>query len=283
MKPLVKELVAEAKSRMVEANKAEHLVDVDWLMMSVLELERPIYLMAQDQSISDKEAESFFAFMERRLQGEPLQYILGHQFFYGYDFYVDHRVLIPRFETEELVEKVIKVIDNNNYTKVMDLCCGSGCIGLTLLLECKEIKVTLVDISIDALAVAQHNAEALEVRNRSTFVLSDLYEAVKMDLYDVIVSNPPYIETAVIDTLEEEVKIKEPDLALDGGSDGLEFYRRIISDSRVMLKKGGFLFLEIGYNQMAAVQSMMNELGYSKVQGYKDLSGQDRMIVGRWL
>lgn len=282
MKQSVKDFVAHAKERMTIAGKLEHLVDVDWLMMAVLELNRPMYLMEQNRLLKAEESAKFEAYMDRRLLDEPLQYILNHQSFYGYDFYVDDRVLIPRFETEELVERVSKVVKANRYETILDLCSGSGCIGLTLLKECSETVCTFVDISNDALAVAMKNADLLEVSSRAQFLQSNLYESLEANLYDVIVSNPPYIETEVIKTLEDEVKMKEPDLALDGGDDGLDFYRQIIIESRLRLVKGGFLFFEIGYNQMKAVTDLFEEAGYAQIEGYKDLSGHDRIVVGRY-
>lgn len=281
----VRSVVEEAQERLIQAGKEEHIIDAQWLMMAVYDWTRPSYIMNQTIAVEQEKLAVFNAYMTRRLSGEPLQYILNHQSFYGYDFYVDERVLIPRFETEELVEKAVNIcrkMSGQGMLKVMDMCSGSGCIGITVLKEVEQASCTFVDISKDALEVAEKNSRQLGVAGRSTFIHSDLFADVKEDEYDMILSNPPYIVSEVIDSLEEEVRMKEPGLALDGGQDGLDFYRRIVRDSRDKLTKGGWLFFEIGYDQMEAVKELMLSAGYSDVAGYRDLSGNDRIVAGCW-
>lgn len=281
----VRSVVEEAQERLILAGKEEHIIDAQWLMMAVYDWTRPSYIMNQTIAVEQEKLAVFNAYMTRRLSGEPLQYILNHQSFYGYDFYVDERVLIPRFETEELVEKAVNIcrkMSGQGMLKVMDMCSGSGCIGITVLKEVEQASCTFVDISKDALEVAEKNSRQLGVAGRSTFIHSDLFADVKEDEYDMILSNPPYIVSEVIDSLEEEVRMKEPGLALDGGQDGLDFYRRIVRDSRDKLTKGGWLFFEIGYDQMEAVKELMLSAGYSDVAGYRDLSGNDRIVAGCW-
>lgn len=277
----VSELISSAKDKMISAAKGAYLVDVDWLLMSVLKCDRTAYLIRQDDDISIEEGQIFDHYMNQRLSGQPLQYILNHQSFYGYDFYVDENVLIPRFETEELVEKALEIAFKYQHNQFIDLCSGSGCIGITLLLETLNSSCLFVDISSDALDIAIKNAHNQGVDMRSHFIESDLFEHVEVMAYDMIISNPPYIRKDVIESLETEVYMNEPGLALDGGVDGLEFYRNIARDSREYLKKGGHLLFEIGHDQMPEVKALMEQNGFNQVEGYIDLSGNDRMVVGR--
>lgn len=227
--------------------------------------------------------------LEKRACGIPVQYLTHEQSFYGYDFYVDERVLIPRQDTEVLIACVEETVAQEMLQKqcltagtLLDLCTGSGCIAITLANVLKWDKVWASDISEDALDVAGKN----NVTHGSLveFKQGDLFAPFQELLasFDVIVSNPPYIESAVIQTLSKEVREHEPRIALDGREDGLYFYRRIVTEAREYLKKEGLLFLEIGYNQGEAVKALCNEAGYENVRIVADLAGHDRVVSARY-
>lgn len=218
--------------------------------------------------------------LKKRKKRIPLQYIMGTCEFMGLSFHVDERVLIPRQDTECLVEEVLEDLKkrpDREACRVLDLCCGSGCIGISIGKLCPGTRLTLADLSADALNLAEDNAKRLGLE--AEFVQGDLFENIK-DTYDYIVSNPPYIPTGVIDTLMEEVKDHEPRTALDGMEDGLEFYRRITAQAGKYLNKGGALFLEIGYDQGKAVSEQMRDQGFSQVKVVCDLAGLDRVVRG---
>jgi len=276
----INEVLATVKSEFELVDKQDSEVDARWLLAELLGYSMTELFLMQEETLSDEMYVIFRSFIQRRLAGEPLQHILGYQNFYGYDFKVNHHVLIPRFETEELVEKAIFLIKGKKMKQVIDMCCGSGCIGITLLKECSDIKVYCADVSLEAIAIARENGLDLSVSDRLTFHESDLFLNIPQMHVDMIISNPPYICTDTIHSLNTEVKDQEPTLALDGGVDGLDFYRRIVVEGKSYLKEGGYLLFEIGHDQMDAVCSLMEENLYQNVKGYKDLSGNDRMVIG---
>lgn len=275
----IKDWLEQANKAMVLEGFLDHTTDPVWLACHILKINRGNLRLREDQTLNAKDQEALEAMLQRRLTGEPIQYIMGEAPFYGYDFYVKPGVLIPRFETEELVEKVLKVVQEHDYKTFIDVCCGSGCIGLTLAKENSDLRGTLLDISDTALEVSRINAEYLDVNHQVIIRKSDLLEVVETKV-DLIVSNPPYIQKAEIETLPVEVKAFEPMLALDGGESGLIFYHRIITEAQERLKVDGCLAFEIGYNQKVEVCNYMEEKGFVNVQAYKDLYGKDRMIVG---
>ena len=275
----ISQVLEEAKVKLEAAGKSDYLVDAEWLMCEVTGLTRTM-LSLDGQGCLDNEAyHKFDLMLNKRLKGMPLQYILGKQSFYDYEFYVNDHVLIPRFETEELVERGVDWAKKKNAQTFIDMCTGSGCIGLTLLKECEEMTGTLVDLSSEALKVADKNRKALGLDHRAQIVQSDLFTHIEDREVDMILSNPPYIETEVIDGLSVEVKGAEPYMALDGGDDGLMFYRKITHEAKEYLKEGGLLIYEIGYNQMDAVKKIFEEEGYSNIEGFQDLSGKDRIVL----
>lgn len=195
----------------------------------------------------------------------------------GYPFYVDEHVLIPRQDTETLAEEALKVLKPG--MQVLDLCTGSGCILISLMKMCEGLYGTGSDISEEALEVARKNACRLEVN--ATFIRSSLFEHIS-GRYDLIVSNPPYIRTSVIQELQEEVRLHDPFIALDGKEDGLYFYREIIKAGGGYLKPGGYLMFEIGYDQGTEVASLMEKHGYRNIMVKKDLAGLDRVVSGMY-
>lgn len=218
----------------------------------------------------------FDALVSRRLTRQPLQYLLHTQPFLGRDFYVDERVLIPRPETELLAERAIAALREHPHPVALDLCCGSGALAVSMALEVPGAQVHAADLSPDALAVTAKNAELLGAS--VTLHQGDLFSAVPETAFDVIVSNPPYIPSADCLTLQEEVR-REPMMALDGGADGLNFYRRIASDAPKFLRPGGVLLLEVGFDQAEAVMALLAD--FADVQAHEDYQHIPRMIEAR--
>lgn len=254
----------------------EHILNVNYMYM---------LMNGEEQVSQDKESE-YKRLIDLRGEHYPLQYILGEAHFMDYTFYVDENVLIPRSDTEILVETVNELLDDsqstlmskNGNTKVFDLCCGSGCIGISLKLYHKDISLTLSDISKEALSVASMNLERYGIED-VRINCGDLFEN-DTESYDIIVCNPPYIESEVVDTLMPEVKEYEPHIALDGGEDGLNYYKRIINGVGEHLEADGYIFFEIGYNQGAAVKKLMENAGLDEVKIVKDYAGLDRVVYG---
>ena len=254
-----------------------------WLMFShVTGMSRMEYTLDRDKCLSDEEICSLAKMLEKRNQHIPVQQITGDAWFMGYPFFVNENVLIPRMDTEVLVEAVLTrlpavPVTENGKRRVLDMCTGSGCILLSLLKEEKGLLGTGADISEKALLVARENAHRLECE--AQFIFSDLWENIE-DTYEIIVSNPPYIVRNVISTLDTEVKDHEPVLALDGGEDGLDFYRKIVADTHRHLVPGGLLAFEIGYDQGQALTALLKKAGYRNIEILKDLAGLDRVALG---
>ena len=254
-----------------------------WLMFShVTGMSRMEYTLDRDKCLSDEEICSLAKMLEERNQHIPVQQTTGEAWFMGYPFFVNENVLIPRMDTEVLVEAVLTrlpavPVTENGKRRVLDMCTGSGCILLSLLKEEKGLLGTGADISEKALLVARENAHRLECE--AQFIFSDLWENIE-DTYEIIVSNPPYIVRNVISTLDTEVKDHEPVLALDGGEDGLDFYRKIVADTHRHLVPGGLLAFEIGYDQGQALTALLKKAGYRNIEILKDLAGLDRVALG---
>lgn len=231
-----------------------------------------------DRELEPGVEEKLKAALDKRLTHMPVQYITGYQNFMGLEFMVSKDVLIPRMDTEILVEEVLRLGLSN--VRVLDICTGSGCILLSILKYVYGSSGVGVDISDGALGVAEANSEALGID--ATFIKSDMFENIPKDeRFDIVVSNPPYIRSDVIGTLMSEVKDYEPLLALDGSEDGLKFYRIIADRAPEYLNNGGMLFLEIGYDQGAEVSALLSAAGFMDVEVIKDLSGLDRVVSGR--
>ena len=271
-----------AEKTMKEAGIADTGEDA-WLLLShVTGLSRIGYTMEREKTLTETEEKQLSAALKKRLQHIPVQQITGEAWFFGYPFKVNENVLIPRLDTEVLVDAILQRIpqipaDPEGKRQLLDMCTGSGCILLSLMKEAKGLCGTGVDISDTALQVAKENARRLDTEAR--FINSDLFAEVS-GTYQVIVSNPPYIVRDVILTLEEEVRVHEPMLALDGGRDGLDFYRRIVGEARQYLVSGGLLAFEIGYDQGEALLKFMQKAGYQNTEIIKDLAGLDRVAIG---
>ena len=275
MEVLVKDVVAKAIEKLDAAGIAESRIDSWLLAESVLGASIQDLFLEPEKSVSEEQVQKYLNAISVRVKHIPLQHITGYQQFMDLEFVVNKDVLIPRPETELLVEQVVSYIKDNN-VKVLDMCTGSGCIAVSVDRMCANADVTAVDISEKALKVAGEN----NIRNegRVSFVQSDLFENIH-ETYDIIVSNPPYIPTSDIETLMEEVREHEPRLALDGSADGLKFYREICTNAVNYLNENGKIFLEIGYDQGRTVPELLRENGFTDIQVLKDLSGNDRMVI----
>ena len=249
------------------------------LMQSLLGKDRQYILVYDEKQLTQKQEEYYFKNIERLGNGEPLQHITHQQEFMKMNFYVNKDVLIPRPDTEVLVEEVIKIAKKINAKKILDLCTGSGAIAISLAKYINNSQITAVDISEKALKVAERNAKKNQVENQIAFLSSNLFQEIPKEKYDIIVSNPPYIKREVIKSLDEEVK-KEPLMALDGGWDGLDFYRKIIHQSYEFLKYKGYLCLEIGYDQkIDVIELIEQEEKYKNTYSKQDLYGNDRIVI----
>lgn len=256
---------------------AEH--DARLLLEFICHTDRNALYAHGDQEIEDEKMQDFLQLIEKRAAHIPLQHLTGEQNFMGLDFLVNEHVLIPRQDTEILVEEIMR--DLHDGIRILDMCTGSGCILLSLLHYSNDCSGVGVDVSEDALAVARQNADRL-AEKQAVFIQSDLFEKVEGS-FDLIVSNPPYIISQEIAGLMPEVREHEPHLALDGKDDGLHFYREIIKGAMPHLKRGGQLFFEIGYDQGEAVQALLAANGYTEIAVVKDYAGLDRVVYGTFL
>ena len=249
------------------------------LLQTTLKKSREYLMIYDTKEITPLEREQYIRNIKRLIAGEPLQYITGKQEFMKLNFLVTKDVLIPRPDTEILVEEVIEKAQNIPNPVILDLCTGSGAIAVSIAKYIKNSKIYAVDISPKVIEIAKKNAELNGVKNNIEFIQSDLFTKIKNQKFDIIVSNPPYIETKVIKTLSKEVQ-NEPKIALDGGEDGLDFYRKISQNAYKYLNRKGFLCLEIGYNQKYTVQKILEEQKrYINTYCKKDLCENDRVIV----
>ena len=261
------------KSNNVESPKLKARL----LLQYVLDKPRQYIIVYDNKEIDKQQQWQYFVNIEKLTKGVPLQHITHRQEFMKMDFFVDENVLIPRPDTEILVEEVIKIAQKYNSPRILDLCTGSGAIAIALKKFVPNADITAVDISEKALEIAQKNAKKLETK--INFLKSDLFDKLDNKKFDIIVSNPPYIRKDEIKKLSEEVQ-KEPKIALDGGEDGLDFYRIITEQAINYLKTGSFLCFEIGYNQKNDVIKIIeDEQNYKNTYCKKDLYGNDRIII----
>lgn len=249
------------------------------LMQHILNKPRQYLLVHDTDMLTLRQQVDYFKAIKKLKQGVPLQHITNMQEFMKLNFYVSQDVLIPRPDTEILVEEVINIAKKVRAKKILDLCTGSGAIAVSLAKYIEDSQITATDISEKALRVAKLNAKNNDVEDKITFIKSDLFKEIPKEKYDIIVSNPPYIRKEEIERLDREVK-KEPHIALDGGEDGLDFYRKIIHNSEEYLKFNGYLCLEIGYDQkIDVIELIENEEKYKDTYSKKDLYGNDRIVI----
>ncbi|MEE0772532.1 MAG: peptide chain release factor N(5)-glutamine methyltransferase [Anaerovoracaceae bacterium] len=287
-------LVKEGEYRLAKAFCMDAKIDAEELYCFLTGTDKVGLFLKANEEVDEETEEKYMELIKRRAERIPLQHITGTQEFMGHVFKVTPDVLIPRQDTETLVEEAARTIQKNPGGKksflqkllkapeweVLDLCCGSGAIGISLMKICSNIRVVASDISSAAIAVASQNAAAL--RAKVKFVEGDMFKPHAGKKFDMIVSNPPYIRTAMLSILQEEVKDHEPLTALDGGKDGLDFYRIIVKEAAPHLKPGGFLMLEIGHDQGEDLRKMLKDDGrYTPAEVIKDLPGKDRVVKCR--
>jgi len=279
----IKETIRKGMINLKNSGVSEPNLKARLLMQYILNKPRKYLLVYDNQTLTLRQEVNYFKAIKKVANGEPIQHITHMQEFMKMNFYVNEDVLIPRPDTETLVEEVIKIAKKINAKKILDLCTGSGAIAVSLAKYIEGSSITAVDISREALSVAKLNAKNNEVENQITFVESNLFNMLAKEKYDIIVSNPPYIRRDVIKTLDKEVQ-REPKIALDGGYDGLDFYRKIIHQSEEYLKFKGYLCLEIGYDQkIDVIELIENEEKYVDTYCKKDLYGNDRAIITKLL
>lgn len=270
------ELLKLGENVLKKENIQDSHIKASILLQYVLNQTKQHLIINSEEIVEPSKINEYNNYLQLIIQGTPIQYITNHQQFMALDFYVDENVLIPQPDTEILVEEGLKIIKEQNM-KVLDLCTGSGAIAVSIAHYCQNSTVTATDISKEALEVARKNANLNNVNIE--FIESDLFDELTERSFDIILSNPPYIETDIINTLVKDVQ-SEPHLALDGGKDGLKFYRRILAEAHKYLKTDGYLMLEIGYNQGNAVINLKhNNLKLITKQPIKDLDGNDRVVI----
>ena len=273
----IKQAITKGRIMLKSNNVESPKLKARLLLQYVLDKPRQYIIVYDNKEIDKQQQWQYFVNIEKLTKGIPLQHITHRQEFMKMDFFVDENVLIPRSDTEILVEEVIKIAQKYNSPRILDLCTGSGAIAISLKKFVPNADITAVDISEKALEIAQKNAEKLEAK--INFVKSDLFDKLDNKKFDIIVSNPPYIRKDEIKKLSEEVQ-KEPKIALDGGEDGLDFYRIIAEQAINYLKTGSFLCFEIGYNQKNDVIKIIeDEQNYKNTYCKKDLYGNDRIII----
>lgn len=286
------ELILEGTALLSDADITEAALDARLLLEYICHTDRNTLYAHPDLVVEDNKATEYRELIKKRASHVPLQHLTGSQNFMGLDFLVTKDVLVPRQDTEFLVEEAMKYLQDG--MRVLDLCTGSGCILISLMHYKNNIEGLGVDISEPALSIAKKNAERLLANNKPNapvFLLGDLYEALNgadvqssiPSKFDIIVSNPPYIRPSVIKTLMPEVKNHEPMLALDGGEDGLDFYRRIADGAKDYLTNYGRIFLEIGYDQGEEVVDILENAGFTEVSCLKDYANNPRVVIGKFI
>ena len=284
-----KELLKEGTQTLINGGIEEARLDA-WLLLGyTADITRAWYYAHDDQKPGQEIADRYRELCTRRAERIPLQHLTGKAYFMGYEFDVDERVLIPRQDTEILAEEALRLLTDKRSPEILDMCTGSGCLLLSILMEKEDAHGTGVDISEGALAVAEKNRKNLHLEERALLVKSDTFSGEYFQKnssehpmeYDMLISNPPYIPTADIQQLMDEVRLHDPVLALDGKEDGLYFYRRITEEALRYLKPGGWLLYEIGCDQGEAVSRIMRTNDFSNIAVKKDLAGLDRVVLGQ--
>lgn len=275
----IQEAIEEATTKLNRAGIESPKLKARLIMQFILNKTRQYIIVNDLLKLEEKQEEQYFNEIDKIEKGYPIEHITHQKEFMKLSFFVDENVLIPRQDTEILVEEVIEISKKINSKKILDLCTGSGAIGVSLSKYLPNCEITAVDISKKALQIAKKNAIINEVEKQITFISSDLFSNLESQKFDIIVSNPPYIKRNDIENLEEQVK-KEPLIALDGGEDGLDFYKKIIKEAHKYLVSEGYLCLEIGYNQKDEVIKLIEkEETFKNIYSKKDLYGIERIII----
>lgn len=279
----ISEVLSEGYNILKKAQIESYIIDTQLLLCNVLNVNKIYLILNRDEEVSEKDKIEFEVLLNKRRDKMPMAYILNSVEFMGLNYYVKEGVLIPRPDTEILVEECIDIINKRNISKVCDMCCGSGAIGLAIASNIENLDVWLYDISDIALEVSEINRHNLDLISKVEINKSNLFENIrKSDFkFDMIVSNPPYIEDDVISTLMEDVRDYEPHLALSGGVDGLDFYRKICDEGKNFLNDKGYMCFEIGHNQEKEVKELLSLNGFVDIYSLKDLGGNYRVVIGR--
>lgn len=279
----ISEALSSGYNLLKEAQIESYIIDTQLLLSRVLNVDKLYLIMNRNEELSKEIEVKFEELLKKRKEKMPIAYILNDVEFMGLHYYVKEGVLIPRPDTEILVEECLTIIKNNQLKTICDMCCGSGAIGLAIGKHMEGTKVWLYDISDTAIEVSSRNREILGLERRTNIIKSDLFERPLKEKmkFDMIVSNPPYIEEHIIPTLMEDVKNYEPHLALSGGPDGLEFYRRICEDGKELLNPSGYMCFEIGYNQEQETKELLRENGFIDIYSLRDLGGNFRVVIGK--
>lgn len=256
-------------------------IDANMLLEQILQMDKVNIIINGNKEITEQKYISYMRLINIRAKGKPLQYITGYQEFMGLPFKVNNNVLIPRQDTEILVLEAIKCIKENNITNILEIGSGSGCIPISICNECENVRATSVDISIEAISVAKQNAVTNKVDDRISFIQSNLFEKVdNINNFELFISNPPYIKRNEIVSLMREVKDYEPIGALDGGEDGLYFYKQISKKVKELTNEKSYIFYEIGHDQSQEVKEILEYYGYTNINISKDLAGINRVVSG---
>lgn len=275
----ISELIKKGMIELKNENIEEPKLKARLLMQYVLNQTRQYVIVNDMEQLEENKEKQYLEEIKMLKKGIPIEHITHQKEFMKLNFFVDKNVLIPRQDTEILVEEVIKIAQKTNAKKILDLCTGSGAIAVSLAKYLPESEITAIDISNEALKIAKKNAISNNVENQITFVNSDMFTNLNEEKFDIIVSNPPYIKTNVIEKLDIQVK-NEPYIALDGGKDGLDFYKKIINESYRYLKYKGYLCLEIGFDQkIDVIEFIENTEKFVNTYSKKDLFDNDRIIV----
>ncbi len=281
---IYQEVYREGEAKLIQAGIDEAALDARLLLEYVCGTDRNTLLAHGDREVTEKEYGCYCDLIVKRAGHIPLQHLTGEQEFMGLTFVVNNKVLVPRQDTEVLVEEALRHLHDG--IRILDMCTGSGCILLSLLQYSNDCTGTGVDLSPEALKTAEANYRRLREQRpemEACFIESDLFAGLHNgEQYEMIVSNPPYIRTDVIDTLMPEVREHEPWMALDGREDGLYFYREITRRAGEYLTRGGMLFYEIGYDQAKDVCKIMENEGFREIEVVKDFAGLDRVVYGNW-
>lgn len=297
MSLLVKEMLAMGEKQLMDSDIADATRDCKILYCYMMDIPFSKIILEYQEVLQDRLCDKYFELIDRRSKGEPVQYIMGSQEFMGLEFIVNENVLIPRQDTETLVEDALEIINTGTLRgedmdvkrkewDILDLCTGSGAIGVSLARIANKVNVTCSDISEGAIKVAKENAQKHGVAKSVKFEQGDLFKPFskhfRKQKFDMIISNPPYIKSSVIPTLQKEVCEHEPISALDGGESGLDFYERIVSGVGSHLRKSGVLLLEIGHDQGEAVSGLLSRNGeFTSIRVLKDLANRDRIVFAK--
>ena len=297
MSLLVKEMLTMGEKQLMDSDIADATRDCKILYCYMMDIPFSKIILEYQEVLQDRLCDKYFELIDRRSKGEPVQYIIGSQEFMGLEFIVNENVLIPRQDTETLVEDALEIINTGTLRgedmdvkrkewDILDLCTGSGAIGVSLARIANKVNVTCSDISEGAIKVAKENAQKHGVAKSVKFEQGDLFKPFskhfRKQKFDMIISNPPYIKSSVIPTLQKEVCEHEPLSALDGGESGLDFHERIVSGVGGHLRKGGVLLLEIGHDQGEAVSGLLSRNGdFTSIRVLKDLANRDRIVFAK--